>query len=82
MPRDYLANVRRFLLAVAEEWWLVELLANAADAAARATLDPEGPEADRALARARRLSDAGPMAWITATPLMRRIDQLLGPPGG
>lgn len=71
MPRDYLADVRRFLLAVAEDWWLVEVVANAAYAAARATFDPEGPDgpdAERAIASARRLSDLGPTARITATP--------------
>jgi hypothetical protein len=81
MPHDYLDNVRRFLRAVAEEWWLVELLAHATEGAARATFDPDDPDAVRALNQARQMSDAGPTAWMAATPLMRRIAELLDPPG-
>ena len=79
MPHDYLDNVRRFLLTVAEEWWLVELLADAAEAAGRATFDPDDPDAVRALTKARKMSDAGPTAWMAATPLMRRTRRTARP---
>ena len=80
MPHDYLDNVRRLLLTVAEEWWIVGLLADAADAAGRATFNPDDPEAVRLLTKARQMSEAGAHRLDGSDPADASMAELLDPP--
>ena len=76
MPKDYLRNVIGFLHRNAHEWWQREIIFDSLEAAFLQTVDAD-EEAATAQAHRRSLLDQGPTEWIEATPLMRRLLELV-----